>query len=58
MVNVKFAHGRTEWHILDTKYQDCGCSVVLVTPGSLANWKLANRRPCELISTIFIDISA
>ena len=58
MVNVKFAHGWTEWNILDTQYQDCGCSVILVTPGTFVNWNLANGRPCELISTVFIDISA
>ena len=44
--------------ISDTQYQDCGCSVVLVTPGPLVNLKLANRRPCELISTVFTDILA
>ena len=58
MVNVKFAHGQTEWHILDTQNQDCGCSVALVTPGTFVNRKMANRRPCELIGILFIDISA
>ena len=44
--------------ILDTKYQDGGCSVVLVTCRPLINWKVATWWPCELISTVFIDILA
>ena len=44
--------------ISDTQYQECGCSVVLVTQGTFLNWKLANGRPFELISTVFIDILA
>ena len=43
---------------LNTQYQECGCSVVLVTSEPLVNWKIVNKRPCELISTVIIDILA
>ena len=44
--------------ISETKYQDCGCSVVLVTPEPLVNWKLVIRRTCEWISTFLTNILA